>query len=96
MTHAFCSECGCGVYQRPKDVGFHAIFPETFRIERPVPAGDEEYPCGVSTLLPADMLPIAYINDENRLMDWQGDLPKFRTFPHREVKLANDGKVVTA
>jgi hypothetical protein len=89
MTFAFCSMCGGFVYQCPKGAPFKAVMPTTFQIENP----DPSVSCGVNSKLPAHMLPQAHVNYENRLMDIQDDLPKFKTFPSvpNAVLLNNDG-----
>jgi hypothetical protein len=104
MTHAFCTECGSFVYQRPKGAGFRALSPVTFCIETKLEENKEdgeEDPsssavlrssmCGVSCLLPAELLPTQHVNYENRLRDYHDDLPKWRTFAHRKVRLTNSG-----
>jgi transcription factor C subunit 7 len=94
MTHAFCTDCGCFVYQRPKGASFRALAPTTFHLETPSPPGDEGYSCGVSCQLPARLHPTCHVNYENRQMDCHDALPKWRTFAHRKVALSSDGKVL--
>ena len=85
MTHAFCTQCGCAVWQCPAGASFRALFPVTFHIERPDPA----MPCGVSCKLPEEMLPVKHFNYENRLVDWHDPLPKFVRFGGQQMN--NDG-----
>ena len=100
MTHAFCTECGSFVPAAPKGAGFRALSPVTFCIETKLEENKEdgeEDPsssavlrssmCGVSCLLPAELLPTQHVNYENRLRDYHDDLPKWRTFAHRTVRL---------
>eukprot|EP00445_Apocalathium_hangoei_P001490 CAMPEP_0203852152 /NCGR_PEP_ID=MMETSP0359-20131031/7755_1 /ASSEMBLY_ACC=CAM_ASM_000338 /TAXON_ID=268821 /ORGANISM="Scrippsiella Hangoei, Strain SHTV-5" /LENGTH=139 /DNA_ID=CAMNT_0050768253 /DNA_START=20 /DNA_END=439 /DNA_ORIENTATION=- len=69
MTHVFCQECGCLVYQCPKaGATFRAVFPTTFQIDAPD---------GKACTLPVELLPKCHFNYENRQWDVIGDgLPK--------------------
>eukprot|EP00038_Savillea_parva_P031895 m.91663 g.91663 ORF g.91663 m.91663 type:complete len:99 (-) comp9917_c2_seq2:53-349(-) len=64
--HAFCMQCGSGLWQSPKGRDFRAIFPTTL-----------QYECGDKLCtLPAELMPTSHINYDNRCMDWTDDLPK--------------------
>ena len=92
MVHAFCTECGCYIYQFA-DYGpaydYRAVFPVNFHIETP----DPTTPCGSSCKLPTQLLPTAHLNYENRVMDATDDLPKWTTFMSERFgpRLNNDG-----
>jgi hypothetical protein len=85
MRHAFCTECGCRIYQHPDDRGFRSLFPPTFHIEDKY--GTINNGC---LLLPPEMMPKAHINYESRLRNFEDDLPKFKEWPDGE-RLNNDG-----
>jgi hypothetical protein len=85
MRHAFCSQCGTGLWQAPENGGFRALFPCTFHIGNPAEPG---------CILPDKYKPSAHLNYENRLSDWNDDLPKFKTFVQAGVRMTNDGQVI--
>merc|ERR1712100_756989 len=89
MEHFFCSECGCGITQGLKRYRnyFRAVFPTTFHIED----GAEPVP---SCLLPDMYRPKCHVHYENRLIDWQDDLPKFKGSIQEKTQMANDGSIV--
>lgn len=89
FLNTICSNCGSTVYQSPKGAPFKAITPTTLKIE----TVDDSFPCGVSCKLPAELLPTAHINYENRLFDVNDDLIKFSSMPGG-VQVKNDGTPV--
>ncbi len=94
MTHAFCSNCGSFIYQRPQGAGFRALSPVSFQIETKLSENDETNVCGVSSILPEELWPMAHYNYENRVRNHYDALPKYRTFKHGGVRLTNEGEVV--
>lgn len=95
MTHAFCVECGCFIYQRPQGASFRALSRTTFHIEGKFEGDPDANVCGTSCMLPPELLPKMHVNYENRVMNHYDDLPKYRTFGHRKVRLTNEGEVVS-
>lgn len=81
MRHAFCGDCGSGLWQHPEGADFRAVFPVNFQIE------DAE---GPGCKLPSMYLPQLHVNYENRLMDSADSLPKCKVWPGGEM-LNNDG-----
>jgi hypothetical protein len=77
MTHTFCSRCGSGIYQHPRDASFRALFPSTF-------AGGDR----TQLRLPAHLAPTQHSNYESRLFDWTDDLPKYIGW---RTRCSNDG-----
>ena len=91
MVSTACANCGAIVFQGPKDAPFRAITPASLKIQ----VEDASFPCGVSCKLPADLLPSAHINYENRLYDYADDLPKFSSMPGGAM-VTNDGTPIEA
>lgn len=89
MIHAFCTECGTAIYQKPDGTSFCAVYPVSFRLETPSKTNDEVPSC----LLPPDLLPKYHANYENRLMNHYDSLPKYKTFPGG-LTMTNEGKVL--
>lgn len=85
MRHAFCTECGCHIYQHPEDGGFRALFPPTFHIEE-----KQRTMNNGCLLLPPEMMPEVHTNYESRLRNFEDDLPKFKEWSGSE-RLNNDG-----
>ena len=56
--------------------------------------------CGKSCELPDSLLPTAHYNYENRLYDFNDDLPKWMTFAMSQgnpgIRLTNDGKRIVS
>ena len=96
MTHAFCTECGSFLFQRPKGATFRALDPASFHLETEEPNNL----CGKSCKLPDSLLPTAHYNYENRLYDFNDDLPKWMTFAISQgnpgIRLTNDGKRIVS
>lgn len=88
MIHAFCTHCGCHIYQHLDGVDYRAVFPANFHIE----TNDASVPCGVSCKLPKQLWPTQHFNYENRLMNATDDLPKYTTF-QSSPRLNNDGSL---
>ena len=91
MEHLFCSECGCGICQGLHAFSsyFRAVFPSTFQIED-----------GASCLVPEIYRPRCHVHYENRLFDWNDDLPKWKGgppgdgMPGEKVQVSNSGAVI--
>ena len=79
MRHAFCGDCGTGLYQHPDGADVRAVFPVNFQIED-----------GASCRLPEKYHPSLHCNYENRLLDSTDSLPKCKVWPGGEM-LNNDG-----
>ena len=69
MYVAKCKTCMAPVYQGPEGGPFKAAFPRMFQISD-----------GKSCKLPAELMPQAHLNYENRLWDCNDDLPKMGCF----------------
>ena len=82
MIHAICRECGSGLYQRPQDENFYAVFPTTFQIED-----------GLSCLLPDIYRAQRHVNYENRLQDSLDELPKYKAFTDGPM-MTNTGAII--
>ena len=63
MTHAFCTKCGCHIFQKPSDAKFRGLLPVTFKIEN-----NKDDTRRVK--LPESMQPTGHANYENRLLDY--------------------------
>ena len=85
MIHAFCTNCGTGIYQYPDGATFRAVFPTTFQIHD---ASNEK-----SCMLPEEYLPKAHVNYENRLTDWFDELPKYKT-NRAGIRVTNNGEPI--
>ena len=83
MEHAFCDQCGCGLYQSPKNAPFRAVFPPNMRFE------DGPF---LSTL-PDDWKPRLHINYDNRAMDMPDGLPKYARKQTPGIVTGSGGKV---
>jgi hypothetical protein len=66
LVHGWCEDCGTRIYQGPKDSAMRAFYPINFHIED-----------GKNCMIPKELMPKCHLNYENRLRDWQDDLPKF-------------------
>ena len=75
-----CTECGGPVYQSPEGAPFRAFYPRLF----------DGYVNGKCNTLPKDLLPTIHINYENRLYDFNDDLPKYLVWPGGDM-CNNDG-----
>ena len=70
---AWCSECGCHLYQTDSgNAGVRGVYPTTFHIESP----DERCTPGVNSLLPDNLKPQAHANYASRTFEWEDALPK--------------------
>ena len=87
MTHAFCTKCGCHIFQKPSHVNFRGLLPVTFKIE------NNEDDTG-RIKLPESMQPTVHVNYESRLLDYNDTLPKFLKFPSGP-RVNNDGSPYT-
>ena len=74
LTRAFCTKCGCHIFQKPSDAKFRGLLPVTFKIE------NNKYETS-RVKLPESMQPTGHANYENRLLDYNDMLPKFLKFP---------------
>ena len=87
MEHVNCAVCGGGLYQRPADETFYAVFPTTFQIET---VTNDDIP---SSVLPNYLQPTVHVNYENRLFDFHDNLPKYKSnFGSRRVN--NTGEII--
>jgi len=103
MNHAFCVECGSGVYQwNAGAVPGIAFFPTTFKFEDGESAAHltrEDFVGkrkGKSYMLPEQLKPKIHCNYENRQWDWADAIPKFKDFPTgigSGIELYADGEV---
>ena len=75
-----CWECGTGLYQGPEGMPFRAFYPRNF----------DGYIEGKSNKLPEKWVPATHINYENRMWDFNDEIPKFAAFPPNNP-LNNDG-----
>ena len=78
-----CTKCGCSIYQGPEGGPFKAFYPRYFE-------GYVSGSTGKENKLSAGVAPKNHINYENRLWDWNDDLPKFAAFGPNDP-LNNDG-----
>lgn len=85
QVQSYCSECLGGIWQHRQGLPFRALFPATFHIEQ----GDK------GAMLPKEYQPKIHVNYENRMMDWNDDLPKFLTKP-TGPRVNNDGTECSA
>ena len=83
VRHAFCSKCGCMLYEYPEGANFKGVPPTNFHIED-----------GVNCKLPEKYLPQMHVNYENRHYDWHDFLPKFKCFPP-DGKVDNQGNDIS-
>ena len=84
LDHAFCSECGCGIYQCPRNADFKALFPTNFQISE-----------GACCMYPDTLKAQAHINYENRVSDANDSLPKFKVWPGGQM-CNSDGSIIDA
>ena len=82
MRFCRCTECGSPVYQSPEGAPFRAFYPRSF----------DGYVNGKCNKLPVDLMPTIHINYENRMYDFNDDLPKFLVWPGG-VMCNNDGSL---
>ena len=75
-----CKTCGCICVQGPPTIA--AVHPTNFQIED-----------GKSCMLPKALLPQVHLNYENRLMNYNDELPKFAGFPGGDM-MDNEGNVI--
>jgi len=94
MSHAICSKCGVGLYQGPKGRDYFATFPSTFQIERESELEECRSRGVPSSVLPPYLQPTAHCHYENRLMNFQDDLPKYQTNKAAGTIMTNDGKII--
>ena len=80
-----CWECGVQFCQGPEGLPFRAWYPRYFN----------GYVDGKSNKLPERMMPKDHINYENRMWDWNDNLPKYAAFAPKDP-LNNDGTPKTA
>jgi hypothetical protein len=80
-----CTECGSPVYQGPEAADFRAFYPRSF----------EGYVNGKVNTLPDHLKPKFHINYENRMWDFNDELPKFAAYPPNNM-VQNDGSPVVA
>jgi hypothetical protein len=66
LVHGWCEDCGTRIYQGPKDSAMRAFYPINFHIED-----------GKNCMIPKELMPKCHLNYENRIRDWQDDLPKY-------------------
>ena len=78
-----CTECGSPVYQEPDGMPIRGFYPRTF----------DGYVDGKCNKIPEDLKPKIHINYENRLWDFNDELPKFAAFPPDNM-VQNDGTPV--
>jgi len=78
VTRSFCSQCGCIVNQGPVGGSFRAVSPVTFHLPGK---------------LPEELLPKVHLNYENRHLDWNDDLPKFKMFGN-SPRMDNQGNII--
>lgn len=71
-----CELCHGPVMQFQDGMGFRAVFPVSLDLRR----GDAGSDHGADRV-PDDWKPQLHLNYENRLFDWDDDLPKFKVFP---------------
>ena len=83
MEHAFCDQCGCGLYQSPKNAPFRAVYPPNMRFE--------DGP--LLSTLPDDWKPRYHTNYDNRAMDLADGLPKYMRHKTPGVIAGGGGKV---
>ena len=102
MTHTFCTNCGSHIYQNPKGMPMKAFYASVFEYENGKNTSQRdasEKPSsknpGVSCVLPEHLMPKLHANYENRLMDYNDDLPKYKDQPAgfggSDKQLNNDG-----
>jgi len=84
-ARAFCSKCGCAVWNAREGNPFAGTFPATFGLR------NEQAPNNGCRLLPARFRPGAHINYESRLFDSEDNWPKFKGFPQQNCLLTNAG-----
>ena len=75
-----CWDCGAAVYQGPEGLPFRAFYPRYFN----------GYIEGKNNTLPDNFSAKQHCNYENRMWDFNDDLPKFAAFPP-ENQMNNDG-----
>lgn len=80
-----CSACHGPVMQYQDGMGFRAVFPVTLHLRR----GETGMDHGQDRM-PDDWKPQLHLNYENRLFDWNDELPKFKVLPP-EMPLQSDG-----
>ena len=66
-----CKECGSGLCQGPEGMPFRAFYPRYMN----------GYVEGKINKLPENLMYKAHINYENRMWDFNDDVPKFAAFP---------------
>ena len=84
-----CSSCHGPVMQYQEGMGFRAVFPVCLDLGR----GDVGSDHGADRI-PEELRPKMHLNYENRLFDWDDQLPKFRVFPPDDP-LNSDGTHLT-
>ena len=80
-----CWECGSQFCQGPENLPFRAFYPRFM----------DGYVDGKSNKLPENLCPKMHINYENRMWDYNDDVPKFAAFAPNNP-LNNDGTPKTA
>ena len=78
-----CTACHTPVNQYPEGPDMVAAYPRMFK----------GYVDGKKNTFPADLMPTAHVNYENRQMDWADALPKFAAFPPNNM-MDNAGNAV--
>ena len=102
MTHTFCTNCGSHIYQNPKGMPMKAFYASVFEYENGKNTSQRdasEKPSsknpGVVCVLPEHLMPKLHANYENRLMDYNDGLPKYKDQPAgfggSDKQLNNDG-----
>ncbi|CAB9502794.1 Glutathione-dependent formaldehyde-activating enzyme [Seminavis robusta] len=79
-----CKDCLVPLYQKPEDAPFVALFPPAFHI------GGED---SLDQKLPDKYHPKCHMNYENRAMDANDSLPKYKTGPPNN-QMNNDGSLI--
>ncbi len=80
-----CKMCHGPVMQYQEGMGFRAVFPVSLNLRRGNAGPDHG-----ADRIPDEWKPQLHLNYENRLFDWDDDLPKFKVFPP-DNPLKSDG-----